>query len=133
MGQSDQVELAHSKQTATHGGAKSLKTANIIKSPHKATHGQEKARSQQYHRGQQTLRHKVPQAWGAVKNSQKKNLGATHTPTHVQSMARNIIKGQCCGCGLILILSPLILILSPLACKEHSVTSPVKPDICICK
>jgi len=37
-----------------------------IKGPHKATHGQGEATSQQHHRGQQTLRHEVPQAWGAV-------------------------------------------------------------------
>jgi len=32
-----------------------------IKGPHKATHGQGEATSQHHHRGQQTLRHEVPQ------------------------------------------------------------------------
>ena len=32
-----------------------------------ATHGQGEATSQHSHRGQETLRHEVPQAWGAVK------------------------------------------------------------------
>jgi len=36
-----------------------------IKGPHKATHGQGEATSQHSHRGQQTLRHEVPQAVGA--------------------------------------------------------------------
>ena len=36
-----------------------------IKGPIKATHGQGEATSQHSHRGQQTLRHEVPQAWGA--------------------------------------------------------------------
>ena len=36
-----------------------------IKDPHKATHEQGEATSQHSHRGQQTLRHEVPQAWGA--------------------------------------------------------------------
>jgi len=35
-----------------------------IKGPHKATHAHGEATSQHYHRGQQTLRHEVTQAWG---------------------------------------------------------------------
>jgi len=40
--------------------------SDSIKGPHKATHGQGEATSQHSHRGQQTLRHEVPQAWGAM-------------------------------------------------------------------
>jgi len=35
-----------------------------IKGPHTASHGQGEATSQHHHRGQQTLRHEVTQAWG---------------------------------------------------------------------
>ena len=42
-----------------------------IKGPHKATHGQGEATSQHHNRGQQTLRHEVTHAWGAVNESQQ--------------------------------------------------------------
>jgi len=48
---------AHGNQVPQH-----LKQS--IKGPHKATHWQGEATSQHSHRGQQTLRHEVPQAWG---------------------------------------------------------------------
>jgi len=45
-----------------------------IKGPHKATHGQGEATFQHHYRGQQTLRHEVTQAWGAVAESQQQHL-----------------------------------------------------------
>jgi len=51
--------------------------SNQIKGPHKATHthGQGEATSQHRHRGQQTLRHEVTQAWGG----ELRMLGAAAT------------------------------------------------------
>jgi len=50
-----------------------------IKGPHKATHAQGEATSEHYHRGQQTLRHEVPQAWGAKNESRQHLACATHS------------------------------------------------------
>jgi len=50
-----------------------------IKGPHKATHGQVEAASQHNHRGQQPLRRKVPQAWGARNESRQHLACATHS------------------------------------------------------
>ena len=41
----------------------------LIKGPHKATHVEEEVTSQHHHRGQETLRHEVTQAWGAVRHA----------------------------------------------------------------
>ena len=45
--------------------------------PHRATHGQGEATSQHSHRGQQTLRHEVLQAWGANNESRQHLACAT--------------------------------------------------------
>jgi len=61
-----EVSCSQRRNCCTVGGS----ISQSIKGPHKATHGQGEAASQHHHRGQQTLRHEVTQAWGAVNGSQ---------------------------------------------------------------
>ena len=54
-----------------------------IKGPYKATHGQGEATSQHHHRGQQTLRHEVTQARGAVGGIPLSIYPSTYPPIHL--------------------------------------------------
>jgi len=72
---------------------------SIKGSPHKATHGQWNAAFQHYHRGQQTLRHEVTQAWGAVTESQQDLLAcATHSFSTPFTVACAVVVSVGVGC-----------------------------------
>jgi len=59
------VQFDYEKAVSNYLGTQSTFThqSKVLTKPHT---GKEKATSQHSHRGQQTLRHVVPQAWGAV-------------------------------------------------------------------
>jgi len=80
--------------------ASSVATTNqSIKGPHKATHGQGEATSQHSHRGQQTLRHEVPQAWGANNESRQHLTCATRLGCSVAYSIYSI--GGCYTCYIV--------------------------------
>jgi len=78
-----------------------------IKGPHNATHGQGdnathgqgEAASQHHHRGQQTMRHEVTQAWGAVHESQQHIASATHSFSTPLTVACNETVGRSTSSG----------------------------------
>jgi len=73
-------QLIHHNSEEPHTSTREATSINqSIKGPYKATHGQGEATSWHHHREQQTLRHQVKQAWGAVNESQPHLTCATHS------------------------------------------------------
>ena len=102
------------REHAVRGAAKTemeaMEAAAInqsIKGPHNATHGQGdnathgqgEAASQHHHRGQQTMRHEVTQAWGAVHESQQHIASATHSFSTPLTVACNETVGRSTSSG----------------------------------
>jgi len=81
--------------TASRSNAGLVRGLNhSIKVPHAPHAGKGEATSQHNHRGQQTLRHEVTQAWGGLKisnsRSESRYLGCTYSdePTHKHGLNR---------------------------------------------
>jgi len=70
-----QSPFALDSHACTPAAARVVAHTGSIKGPHKATHRQGEATSQHRHRGQQTLRREVTQAWGAVPPTPGSRLG----------------------------------------------------------
>jgi len=74
-------------ELVTSPRAVSINQSKILTKPHTVN----KIKTFQHHRGQQTLRHKVDQAWGAVHESQQHLVCATHSFT--DSRGRTVAEG----------------------------------------